>query len=157
MTSLHNHAMPVIRYGLGDRGRIIRKQYKQKEVRFLQLCKARKNDLLYMPDGDCIQPDGLLKPVEYLNGAEDVMVLQFRAIQERRDLVRLHIILDSDYEERMFADHYMRLLDERMKDGIRYGFVFRGEKLFPDRLTGKLGWFESRCGGGTGVEKNKDI
>ncbi len=157
VTSLHNHAMPVIRYGLGDRGRIIRKQYKQKEVRFLQLCKARKNDLLYMPDGDCIQPDGLLKPVEYLNGAEDVMVLQFRAIQERRDLVRLHIILDSDYEERMFADHYMRLLDERMKDGIRYEFVFRGEKLFPDRLTGKLGWFESRCGGGTGVEKNKDI
>lgn len=145
VTSLHNHAMPIVRYGLGDRGRIIKKQYRQKEARFLQLCKARKNDLLYMPDGECIQPDGLLKPVEYINGAEDASILQFRAVQEQRDLVRLQVVLDSDYEKEVFVEHYMKLLEERFKDRIRYEFDFKEEKMLPDRLTGKLGWFESKC------------
>lgn len=67
VTSLHNHAMPIIRYGLGDRGKIIRKHCGKKEVRYLQLCKARKNDRLSLPDGAIIAPDGLLGPVERLS------------------------------------------------------------------------------------------
>ncbi len=157
VTSLHNHAMPIIRYGLGDRGTIIKKRYKKKEVRFLQLCKARKNDMLCMPDGVCIPPDGLLKPVEQMNMEEDTVVLLFRAIQERRDCIRLEIILDSEYDKEEFVVRYMNLLDLGLRDGMHYEIEFRDEKMFPDRLTGKLGWFESRCGGGTGVEKNKNI
>ena len=145
VTSLHNHAMPIIRYGLGDRGRIIRRWYRQKEVRCLQLCKARKNDRLYLPDGSCIPPDGLLNPVERLNAAEEGTVLQFRVVQEEKDHVRLHVILESDYEKERFARYYMDFLENRFKDGIRYEFDFLEEKMLPDRQTGKLGWFESKC------------
>ena len=39
----------------------------------------------------------------------------------------------------------MSLLENRFKDGIRYEFTFQEERMLPDRLTGKLGWFESKC------------
>lgn len=145
VTSLHNHAMPIIRYGLGDRGKIIRKHCGKKEVRYLQLCKARKYDRLSLPDGTIMAPDGLLGPVERISSAEETAILQFRAVQETKDCIRLHVILDSDYEKEVFIEQYMSLLENRFKDGIRYEFTFQEERMLPDRLTGKLGWFESKC------------
>lgn len=150
VTSLHNHAMPIIRYGLGDRGKIIKKYYREKEVRYLQLCKARKNDQLLLPDGHILSPDGLLKPVERISVAEETSVLQFRAVQEEKDRIRLHVILDSEYEKEVFIEQYMGLLESRYKNGIRYEFTFQEEQMLPDRLTGKLGWFENKCKEGQG-------
>lgn len=142
VTSLHNHAMPIIRYGLGDRGRIIAKD----GTRCLDLCKARKNDYLYLPDGRWISPDGLLKPVELINAAEESSILQFRAIQENENHIRLQVILEEDFEKEVFVDHYVSLLDELYKENIQYEFEFREKQMFPDKLTGKLSWFESLCG-----------
>lgn len=145
VTSLHNYAMPFIRYGIGDCGKIVTECDGGKESRILQLSDTRKNDLFYLEEGAGIPPDGLLKPVDIINSMEDYAVYQFRAVQVEYRTIEIYAILNGDFDKHSFMNHYMKLLEPAFSKGIQYRFIFQDEDMFPDKITGKLGWFESKC------------
>lgn len=145
VTSLHNYAMPFIRYGIGDCGKIVTECDGGKKSRILQLSDTRKNDLFYLEEGAGIPPDGLLKPVDIINSMEDYAVYQFRAVQVEYRTIEIYAILNGDFDKQSFMNHYMKLLEPAFSKGIQYRFIFQDEDMFPDKITGKLGWFESKC------------
>ncbi|MCH5264327.1 MAG: phenylacetate--CoA ligase family protein [Lachnospiraceae bacterium] len=142
ITSLHNHAMPIVRYGIGDCGEIYTEKTDAGTVRYLELLRARKNDWVLLPGGKHIMADMLLKPVEVLNTIYETVVYQVQAIQKGDGKIQLNVVLDSEFSEEEFIQGYMNILDEKWAKGFLFEFVFH-ENLFPAPATGKLGWFQN--------------
>lgn len=146
ITSLHNHAMPIVRYGIGDYGKINTEETATGTVRYLNLLRARKNDWILLPDGNRIVPDMLLKPVEVLNNIYETVVFQVQAIQKGEDKIQLNVVLDPDFSESEFIQGYMKILDEKWAKQFLFEFAFYDE-LLPSPTTGKLGWFQNKLSG----------
>lgn len=142
VTSLHNYAMPFVRYGIGDCGKIVTKVIKGKESSLLELTKARKNDFLSLPDGTRVPPDILLKPVEVINQAFENVVYQFQAKQISLKQVQLYIVLDDEFPAQEFIQYYNQILNEPWKDDMKFEYFFR-ENLLPESTTGKVCWFRN--------------
>lgn len=137
VTSLHNRAMPFVRYGIGDIGRILSRN---DGIVRLELKHARKNALLCMPDGSKVLPDVLLGPVERINGAMEQMIYQFQVIQQSRNSLLINTVLDSDMEEGEFEKLYLELFQEEWKDEFEWKFQYSNE-IQINPCTGKSGWF----------------
>lgn len=137
VTSLHNKAMPIIRYGIGDVGRIVPGYKGQQRI---ELKQARKNDLLMLPDGQQIPPDVLLGPVEQINQAMGLMVYQFQVLQTSHSSLVIKVTLDSDMEGGEFVSLYQEYLRENWRDKFDWKYEFyKTIQLNPK--TGKRGWF----------------
>lgn len=140
VTSLHNRAMPFIRYGIGDIGRVVSRKNETIE---LELKQARKNDLLELPDGSKIPPDALLEPVERINGAMERVVYQFQVFQQSRNSLLIKVVLDPEVEGGKFEQWYWELFREDWKEEFSWGFQYENE-VQVNQATGKSGWFFSQ-------------
>lgn len=140
ITSLHNHVMPIVRYAIGDCGRILKKSQDDNR-RYLELTRTRKNSHILLPNGTLILPDILLRPVDILNEAYGVMVYQFQAIQKERRVIELKIVLEQGFSEQEFMQMYMNLLQEEWANEFVFEFLFKNS-LYPT-TSGKLQWFEN--------------
>ena len=140
VTSLHNHAMPFVRYGIGDVGRIVMRDITKTK---LELKHARKNDLLMMPDGSSKLPDVLLGPVEQINQCMERMIYQFQVFQQTRDSLLINVVLDNDMEGGEFEKLYRKLFEEEWKEEFKWKFQYSKE-VQVNQETGKSGWFFSR-------------
>ena len=140
VTSLHNHAMPFVRYGIGDVGRIVMRDITKTR---LELKHARKNDLLMMPDGSSKLPDVLLGPVEQINQCMERMIYQFQVFQQTRDSLLINVVLDNDMEGGEFEKLYQKLFEEEWKEEFKWKFQYSNE-VQVNQETGKSGWFFSR-------------
>lgn len=109
VTSLHNRAMPVIRYGTGDQGRIVTGKDGRRGI---ELKRARKNDLLYISEGHQIPPDVLLGPVEQINQAMGLMIYQFRVVQQSLHSLLVKVVLDEEMYQHDFIRLYQELFTE---------------------------------------------
>lgn len=141
VTSLHNHAMPFVRYGIGDYGKLLEKEGDDKK-QILELTRGRKNDWLTLPDGKRIPPDILLKPVEVLNERFENVVYQFQTRQKGKDQLQMHVVMDSEFEPEEFIRYYKELLTESWMSQMQIEFVF-SDKIQPGSDTGKICWFLS--------------
>jgi len=139
VTSLHNHAMPFVRYGIGDVGRIVMRDITKTK---LELKHARKNDLL-MPDGSSKLPDVLLGPVEQINQCMERMIYQFQVFQQTRDSLLINVVLDNDMEGGEFEKLYQKLFEEEWKEEFKWKFQYSKE-VQVNQETGKSGWFFSQ-------------
>lgn len=137
VTSLHNRAMPFIRYGIGDIGRVVSRNNETIE---LELKQARKNDLLELPDGSKIPPDALLEPVERINGAMERVVYQFQVFQQSRNSLLIKVVLDPEVEGGKFEQWYWELFRENWKEEFSWEFQYENE-VQVNQVTGKSGWF----------------
>lgn len=102
VTSLHNLAMPFVRYGIGDVGRIWSERKDGKWQRYLVLEKARKNDRIRLKEGESIPADVLLKPVEMVNGYYQNVVYQFQAVQKSVSQMELFVVMDEEFGREKF-------------------------------------------------------
>ena len=137
VTSLHNHAMPFIRYGIGDVGRIVSRKQAKAE---LELKHARKNDLLYLPDGRRILPDVMLSPIEQINQTMGRMIYQFQVIQQSINSLLIQVVLEEDIEGGEFEQLYLELFKEEWKEQFNWKFQYN-TKIQVNQDTGKIGWF----------------
>ena len=145
VTSLHNRAMPLIRYGIGDMGRIVSGNNGEQRI---ELKKARRNDLLDISAGYRMPPDVLLGPVEEINQMMGSMVYQFQVVQKSNHFLVIKVVLDSEMSEEEFIRLYQKYFNEDWRDEFDWKYEFyRTILVNPD--TGKSGWFENQ------IERNK--
>ncbi|MBP3702599.1 MAG: phenylacetate--CoA ligase family protein [Lachnospiraceae bacterium] len=143
VSSLHNYAMPVIRYETGDRGRLFTKNEKGRSVQYIELMKARQNDLLLLRNGKEIPPDILLNPIEFINQWNENAVLQLQAVQLSLEELELHIVLDEELNRQKFASLYLQQLEGVFSEKFKFSFVFQ-DSLKPCHGENKVKWFERR-------------
>ncbi len=142
VTSLHNYAMPFVRYGTGDRGQLLTKEIEGKKVKLLKLTKARKNDFLNLPDGRKIPPDILLKPIEIINEVYENVVFQFQVRQTEKDHLLLTIVMDDEFLKDDLVQFYKEMLTESWAYQMHFDFVFSNH-IQPELDTGKICWFSN--------------
>ncbi len=93
ITNLHNYAMPLIRYEIGDAGAISDQPCPcGRGLPLLSKLCGRTNDILFTRSGKSIP--GLALPRKFL---ANLGVEQFQIVQENFDEVRLNIVLDGQY------------------------------------------------------------
>lgn len=140
VTSLHNYAMPIVRYGTGDRGKIFAEYKKGEKTLYLELMQARQNDFLLLGTGELIPPDILLSPIEYINEVNENAVLQFRVIQISQEELELHVVLDEEFSQIQFINVYIQQIRENFQEKFKYKFFFE-EKITPCFGENKVKWF----------------
>lgn len=139
ITSLHNTVMPIIRYGLGDIGCLYTKKEGKKNVKYLKLSEARKNDLIYISEKERIPADILLKPVELINGCYQNVILQFQAYQIASRKIEIKVVIDEDFNHQKFIDLYLDTIKSTILGHFEFAFEF-SKCLFP-KSNGKMAWF----------------
>lgn len=146
VTSLTNSVMPLIRYRIGDRGKIEkdRKCACGNHGSIFQLDSGRANDWIVWENGEKITPNVLVRAFDCVNYRLDGVIRQFQVVQE--DVKKFRIMLaveeEDEYLEREIEGIFLESLeDERMRTA-EYLFEYQ-EELFPDERTGKLKWFRS--------------
>ncbi len=130
ITSLENKGMPIIRYFIGDIGKLDDKGCKcnMKSAR-LYLAGARSGDLLYSIDGGTVSPPALTLIYKDLSGIKNI---QF--VQSNKNSLDINVVKTNEYYESIHAKLFERLqkiFGCKMK--IKINFVDKIEK----ELSGK--------------------
>lgn len=144
VTCLTNHAMPFIRYLVGDRGKM-RDFLTAKGEKKRQICltQARCADLIRLKNGTEINPYVLQKGVVITNQIMDDAVIQFRFIQIAYDVIIVELVTSGgsfSFNQicKCIRDHiFQKELQE-----IQFRFE-KKEYLMFDPGKEKRGWFYS--------------
>lgn len=142
VTSMHNYLMPFIRYSTGDRGILVKENYKNRQRKYLQLIVSRKNDLLVRNDKSKIFPDELFVPIEVINNFYGNVVYQFQAVQMEINKVLLRVNKDKDFQCNLFIENYIQIFKDVSMLKISFEFEFV-DYISPGVGSGKTGWFKS--------------
>ena len=141
VTTCHNHAMPLIRYGIGDRGSIEENTCScGHNGRILKLRSGRKDDWVWMEDGRKINPYVFIRAVEVVNAIYERSIFQFQVIQRAYQDFLIRLAVDEEETVDIRYCFLENIGDEELKDA-QYEFSFY-EKLFPD-MNGKRKFFKS--------------
>lgn len=143
VTSLHNHTMPFVRYGIGDVGCIQYEQQNGNLVRYLVLQNARKNDRIFLEKGGRVPADVLLKPIEMVNGYYQNVIYQFQAIQKSLSEIDIQIVMDEEFGREKLIGIYNDVIRDTIVGNMKFNFNFL-DCICPRKNTGKICWFESR-------------
>ncbi len=114
VTDLFSHAMPLIRYDIGDLGIISPKQ--QNQIPTLEKLEGRKVESVYDPSGTRISPFNI-------NGTlrDQQNIIQFQFIQKGiSDYVLKLVTLDSFKEEQIIRDRITALLGNQANLKVEY-------------------------------------
>lgn len=147
VTSLTNSVMPLIRYGIGDRGKIDYTVHKclcgnQAPVFFLD--SGRANDWIIWKNDEKITPNVFVRAFDCVNYQLDGVIKQFQVVQYGTKQFQIMLAVEEEDEnlgkeiERLFLNS---LEDDRLRTA-QYWFSYQKE-LFPDKKTGKLKWFRN--------------
>ncbi len=141
VTCLTNHAMPFVRYMIGDIGKMRDSPYTSNQ-RQICLTKARCADLIYTKNGREISPYVLQKAVEITNHIMDGAVIQFRFIQTTYSEILVELITTNEYSFEEIC-HCIRC-NIFQKEFREINFLFeKKDFLLPDIKKEKWGWFVS--------------
>lgn len=144
VTSLHNFAMPFVRFNLEDHGRIIRNKLCScgRCTDALELDAGRSNDWIQCSDGTRLHSYTLVQIIHQANYETDGQILQYQIIQRDYDCFELTLVLD---EIGGFIE-IMQYLENRFREklGANIEFVIHlVDCLIPSEKTGKLSDFIS--------------
>lgn len=143
VTSLQNHAMPLIRFNLEDRGRL----YKMVSCPcgrcgdILELEAGRSNDWIRLRDGGTLHAYALMQIVQCLNYGLEGMIIQYQIEQKDYDRFLVRLVLEEGQEEEIH-----RVLQEGFSDRLKHPVqvaVEYVEGILPAQRTGKLACFIS--------------
>lgn len=140
VTSLHNHVMPFIRYGIGDIGYIQTERQEDRLVRFLVLEKAKKNDWIVLEGDRRVPADVLLKPIETVNGYYQNVIYQFQAVQKSVSQIEIQIVMDEEFGREKLMRIYEKVIQNTVVRDMNFSFAF-SSCIYPQRKTGKICWF----------------
>ena len=144
VSTLNNFAMPLIRYKLGDVGRIINKKCAcGNRARILELTSGRNNDWIKDMNGNLINPYIFVRCVENVNKMHEHAILQFQIIQFSYSDFLVKLVISHDLDENVICNCF---IDNLWQDSLFYLNVQFDicSKLIPDKGTGKLQWFISK-------------
>lgn len=143
VTSLNNYAMPLIRYRIGDRGRILQKACPCGDSgRVLELTTGRSNDWVIDRDGNLLNAYIFARCVENVNKIYEHAVLQFQVIQHAVDDFTINLVLDEECEPDEICGYFMENLWQGTLTGADFKLQLYPE-LIPEEKSGKLKWFVS--------------
>ena len=141
VTTLTNRAMPLIRYGIGDRGRILQRTCNcGNKGKILELTTGRSNDFVIDREGNCLNAYIFARCVENVNKMEEQAILQFQVIQHNIDDFTINLVLDDECEANHICQAFMENLWQSSLVGANFKIQLY-EELFPEPKTGKLKWF----------------
>lgn len=146
ITSLNNHAMPIIRYGIGDRGI----KYSNKKCDcgnrspIIELTTGRSNDWVYCKDENKVNSYVFVRAIEAINYSMDNVVRQFQVIQNDYDEFTVKLVLDDDelFQTKMIEKIFHENLIEPSIKNAKYQFEYQ-DTLLPDQKSGKLLYFRN--------------
>ena len=144
ITSLHNHAMPFIRFNIEDRGAIYRniKCSCGRCSDVLELKAGRSNDWIRNADGTRIHADALVRIMRALNCRLEGGIRQYKILQTAYECFVVYLVLD---EEECYEDvaEYLRMeFSDRLCRETEVDVILVDE-LIPNGRTGKLASFVS--------------
>jgi phenylacetate-CoA ligase len=96
VTGLANPLMPLIRYRIGDAGRLVAGSCPcGRGLPLLEITEGRMDDILVLPGGRRIGPRVIAPRIEELSG-----FTQYRVVQKTSDRVEVLVVFDPGAEER---------------------------------------------------------
>ncbi len=140
VTSLHNRAMPFVRYGVGDMGFIEKYTTESGEIRLLTLSCAKRGEHILFLDGARISADVLLEPVSFLSGMGEKIVYQIIAKQVSQKEIQITFVIDNEIDRQEFINFYLQNLPSELLQSFNFMFYFKDRVQNPDN-TGKVGWY----------------
>ena len=99
LTSLRNTAMPLIRYCIGDRGRVFTSKCKCGfEGHDISITLGRESDIIELPNGEKRHSSVFWQIVEEVLYEYPDSITQFHVIQDGPDSLRIHLALKEKYK-----------------------------------------------------------
>lgn len=124
-TSLHNYAMPLIRYDTGDMGHIIEDQCGcGRESKLLKEVMGRSVDILQTPEGKSVHGWFLL----YIFWEYGKNIKEYQVIQEKLDKLVIKIITEDGFNEKQL-DMITKIIKQKSSEwNVEFRFVDEIEK-----------------------------
>lgn len=144
ITSLQNKAMPLVRFNVGDRGKILSgKSCSCGNCNdILVLDAGRENDWIRFEDGSKIHAYAVMQIMNAINEETDGGMIQYQIIQKDFKQFIVFVVMDeSDYDSIV-----TQMIQERMKHRLGNDvevIVNILSELIPSERTGKLACFMS--------------
>ncbi|MCM1181601.1 MAG: AMP-binding protein [Clostridium sp.] len=138
VTTLHNHAMPFIRYGIGDVGFLEKNTCScGHKGKILHLKSGRRDDWILMENGEKVNPYVFLRAVVAVNAVLENCIFQFQIIQTDYQHFRVNLAVDEEVSgiQEVFVDN----IGHAELRNASYDFHYY-DNLFPD-ITGKRKFF----------------
>lgn len=135
VTDLHNYAMPLIRYNIGDFATLSDKPCLCKRgLPIIKKIHGRAYDVIKDPDGNKYHPEILMYIFEDLK-SQNLGIKQFQVIQKEIDLLKITIISDAEYDQKVED-----LITLRIRNDIHPAFktVFNYTDCIHREKSGKL-------------------
>lgn len=147
VTTLQNRAMPLVRFNLEDRGKIVSGQSCPCGCSgdILELSAGRANDWIIRSDGSRRHPYLLMQLIDNLNEEMDGMILQYQIIQKDFDRFLINIITEEEVFKEIEGE-IDRGIKKRLEDNVTVEVEW-SEHLLPAEETGKLAVFRSEIMG----------
>lgn len=138
VTELNTSYLPFIRYKLGDRGVLTGETCPcGRSLPILRVSAGRKDDYIVTPEGNKVYDAILAYTLK--KG-----IVQFKAVQTELDRLQIHVLIDSDFNERLERE-YTAKLQKTLSLSMKIEFV-RVKEIERER-SGKLRYFRSEIGG----------
>ncbi|MBE5927395.1 MAG: phenylacetate--CoA ligase family protein [Lachnospiraceae bacterium] len=139
-----NSAMPLIRYKIGDIGKICTGKCDCGcDWKMFELTSGRVSDYILCEDGSTVTSYALVRAIESVNYIYENVIRQFRIIQN--DIDDFNIILVVDEEDLDMCDVIESAFKESIMEerliGAAYTFEY-GIELIPNDENGKFAYFK---------------
>ena len=139
-----NSAMPLIRYKIGDIGKICTGKCDCGcEWKMFELTSGRVSDYILCADGSRVTSYTLVRAIESVNYIYENVIRQFRIIQ--KNIEEFHIILVVDEDDLDMCDVIERVFKESIMEtrlaGVDYTFEYK-TRLIPNDENGKFAYFK---------------
>jgi phenylacetate-CoA ligase len=136
LTNLHNYAMPLIRYKIGD---IVRPIYEPcgcgRNFIRIEILDGRGSFLVHLPDGTKLSALHLNNMMSKING-----LVQFKIIQEHIDRLSIQVVTNDEFSEKEKKELEFKI--DSVLPGIQ-SCIRKVDHILPGH-TGKFKQFESR-------------
>lgn len=134
-TSLHNKAMPLIRYRLGDYTGYMEENCDCKiKLPCIYPVEAKNDDFVITPSGRTLSPSIFTFPLKYSHG-----IIEAQIIQSKADEVILRIVKDeeryTEKDEKELLNSIKGILDPDMEVKIEYTKEIHQTRTFKKRFV----------------------
>lgn len=146
ITTLTNHAMPFVKYGLGDSVAVdnLFVQCKCGSITpIIKVLAGRSNDYIKLPYDKVMNSSCIHSVFDALNHAVDGGILQYKVDQTAYNEFNVYIVVDEDNTE--LKDYIEGAVRKKLIEAIGYDVIVRvavSKVLLPDEFTGKMKIFE---------------
>ena len=142
ITSLRNSVMPLIRYKIGDFGKIVRNSKCEcgNKNHILLLDNARTSDTINTDDGSVVSARIFVSIFDKINLILDLVVKQFIVKQIEINRFIVYLVLDDITFIDIIKDMFEKYILNTVLRNALFEFEIK-ERLMPDEFCGKLSYF----------------